>query len=141
MKWLPVLILVSCFFLFWPSYKVVQNPYEIQMLPDGCMVYALQYKMAMEATSKLAPYIWSRVLGIYFYDKTGHAVTVFVYKNNTFVYNPGVGSYLLYERPIYDPLQLAEIIFPYENIRNAYFIEPTLLLQYQTHSLKPISFF
>lgn len=105
------------------------------MLSDGCMVYALEYKMAMEANSKLAPYIWSRVLGIYFYDKTGHAVTVFVYKNYTFVYNPGVGSYLLYDRPIYDPLQLAELIFPYENIRSAYFTEPTFLLQYQQESL------
>lgn len=134
MKWLPILILVSCFFLFWPHYKVIENPKEMFMLEDGCMIYALQYKMAAEAVEKLKPYLWTRVLGIYFYDKTGHAVTIFVYKNFTYVYNPGVGTYMIYERPIYDPLQLAEIIFPYENIKKAYFVEPTFLLQYQTNS-------
>ena len=136
MKWAPVIILVACFFLFWPSYKIVENPHELKMLSDGCMVYALHHKMAMEANEKLKPYLWSRVLAIHFYNKVGHAVNVFVYKNYTFVYDPGLGSYPLYERPIYDPLQLAELIFPYENIRTAYYTEPTLLLQYQTTSLQ-----
>lgn len=135
MKWWPTLLLaVAAFFFF--DYYSLKEPEEYIMLPDGCMVYALEYKMALEASSKLAPYIWSRVLGIYFYDKTRHAVTVFVYKNSTFVYSPGLGSYLLYERPIYDPLLLAELIFPYENIRDAYFTEPTLLLHYQREFLQ-----
>jgi hypothetical protein len=132
MKWLPVFLLVACFFLFWPSYKVVENPHELKMLSDGCMVYALHHKMAMEANEKLEPYLWSRVLAIHFYEKVGHAVNVFVYKNHTFVYDPGLGSYPLYDRPIYDPLQLAEIIYPDSPIKRAYFLEPTLLLQYQT---------
>jgi len=134
MKWLPVLILVCCFFLFWPHYRVVENPHEIAVLEDGCMVYALEYKMAAEAVDRLRPYLWTRVLGVYFYDKVGHAVTILVYKKYTYVYDPGVGTYMLYDRPVYDPLQLAELLFPYENIKKAYFIEPTFLLQYQSNS-------
>jgi hypothetical protein len=136
MKWLPVFLLVTCFFLFWPSYKVVENPHELKILPDGCVVYSLHHKMAMEANEMLMPYLWSRVLAIHFYGKVGHAVNVFVYKNHTFVYDPGTGTYPIYERPIYDPLQLAEIMYPDTPIRRANFLEPTFLLQYQTESLQ-----
>lgn len=132
MKWWPIVFLLVIFTFFWPHYSVIKNPKEIVMLEDGCMIYALEYKMALEAVEKLEPYLWTKVLGVYFLDKTGHAVTIFIYKNYTYVYNPGKGTYMIYERPIYDPLQLAEIIFPYENIRTAYFIEPTFLLQYQS---------
>lgn len=92
--------------------------------------------MAMEANEMLAPYLWSRVLAIHFYNKVGHAVNVFVYKNFTFVYDPNIGSYPIYERPIYDPLQLAEILYPKIPIKRAYFLEPTFLLHYQTNSFQ-----
>jgi len=130
MNWLPLVILVAFFVFIIPNYKEFEKP-ELKILPDGCVVYSIYHKMALEANEKLEPYLWSRVLAIHFYNKVGHAVNVFVYKNNTFVYNPGLGTYPIYERPIYDPLQLAEIIFPDTPIRRAYFLEPTLLLQYQ----------
>jgi len=136
MKWVPIFLLVTCFFLFWPNYKVVENPHELKILPDGCVVYALWHKMALDANEMLEPYLWSRVLAIHFYGRIGHAVNVFVYKNNTFVYDPGLGTRPIYERPIYDPLQLAEIMYPNTPIKKAYFLEPTLLLQYQTESLQ-----
>ncbi len=134
MKWVPVFLLVACFFIFLPSYKVVENPHELTMLDDGCLIYSLHHKLAMESNELLEPYLWSRVLAIHFYNKVGHAVNVFVYKNNTFVYDPNIGSYPLYERPIYDPLQLAEILYPKIPIKKAYFLEPTFLLHYQTDS-------
>lgn len=133
MQWWPIFLLVTLFVFFLPNYTETETE-SLMMLPDGCMVYAVHHKMALDANKKLEPYLWSRVLAIHFYNKVGHAVTVFVYKNFTFVYNPGLGSYPLYERPIYDPLQLAEIIFPETPIKKAYFLEPTMLLQYQTMS-------
>lgn len=135
MKWWPTLLLLAAFIFLLPNYTEFEEP-ELKILSDGCMVYAVHHKMAMEANEKLKPYLWSRVLAIHFYNKVGHAVNVFVYKNFTFVYNPGLGSYPLYERPIYDPLQLAEMIFPETPIKRAYFLEPTFLLQYQTESLQ-----
>lgn len=131
MKWWPIFLLLAAFVFFLPNYTEFEHP-QLIILEDGCMVYALHHKMAMEANERLEPYLWSRVLAIHFYNKVGHAVNVFVYKNNTFVYNPGLGSYLIYQRPIYDPLQLAEIIFPDTPIKKASFLEPTFLLQYQT---------
>lgn len=134
MKWWPIVLLLAAFVFFLPNYTETETP-SLTVLPDGCLVYAVHQKMAFDANEKLDPYIWSRVLAIHFYNKVGHAVTVFVYKNNTFVYNPGLGSYPLYDRPIYDPLQLAEIIFPDTPIKKAYFLEPTMLLHYQHNHL------
>lgn len=133
MRWWPIILLLAAFVFFWPNYTESEAP-SLMMLPDGCMVYAIHHKMAIDANEKLTPYLWSRVLAIHFYNKVGHAVTVFVYKNFTFVYNPGLGSYPLYERPIFDPLQLAEMVFPDTPIKKAYFLEPTMLLHYQTDS-------
>jgi hypothetical protein len=130
MNCVPAFLLVLFFFLLLPNYKEVETP-ELKILPDGCMVYSIHHKMALDANDLLTPYLWSRVLAIHFYGKVGHAVNVFVYKNNTFVYDPGLGSYPLYDRPIYDPLQLAEILYPDTPIRKAYFLEPTFLLNYQ----------
>jgi hypothetical protein len=135
MKWWPIFLLLAGFVFFLPNVKSYIEP-ELKILPDGCVVYAIHHKMAMEANEMLTPNLWSRVLAIHFYSKVGHAVNVFVYKNNTFVYDPGTGTYPIYDRPIYDPLQLAEIIYPDTEIRRAYFLEPTFLLQYQTEALQ-----
>ena len=130
MKWLPIFLLVICFFVFLPDYKANKTS-DLLEVGNGCLIYSLHHKMAIEANRQLEPYLWSRVLAVHFPNKVGHAVNVFVYKNFTFVYDPNVGTYPLYERPIYDPLQLAEIIFPKVPVLKAYFLEPTLLLQYQ----------
>jgi hypothetical protein len=136
MRWWPIFTLAVLFLLFLPNYKEYEQP-ELLMIEDGCLIYSLHHKLALEAKETLEPYLWTRVLAIHFYGKVGHAVNVFVYKNFTYVYDPNVGTYPLYERPIYDPLQLAEIIYPKIPIRKAYFLEPTMLLQYQTNELQP----
>lgn len=130
MKWWPIFILAICFILFLPNYKESEAPYLME-LANGCMIYSLTHKMVMESNKLLEPYLWSRILAIHFPNKLGHAVNVFVYKNYTYVYDPNIGTYPLYNRPIYDPLQLAEILYPDVPIRKAYFLEPTLLLHYQ----------
>lgn len=136
MKWWPIIFILAGIIFFLPNFKIIENPYELKILPDGCMVYSIHHKMALDANEKLKPYLWSRVLAIHFYGKVGHAVNVFIYENNTFIYDPGLGTRPIYERPIYDPLQLAEIMYPNTPIKKAYFLEPTLLLQYQTESLQ-----
>jgi hypothetical protein len=135
MKWAPVIILIVCFFIFISTKKgTVENP--VKILDNGCAIYAIQFKMSNEARKMLEPYVWSRVLAIHFYGKVGHAVTVFHYKNITYVYDFNIGTYPIYERYIYDPLEIAEIIFPNLPIKEAYYLEPTFLLHYQTDSFK-----
>ena len=130
MKWWPIFLLVILFVCFLQNYTEHEAP-ELIELENGCMIYSLTHKMAMESNQMLEPYLWSRILAIHFPNKLGHAVNVFVYKNYTYVYDPNIGTYPLYNRPIYDPLQLAEILYPGITIRKAYFLEPTLLLHYQ----------
>jgi hypothetical protein len=133
MKWLPAFLLVTIFLVFLAKTTPEKAATFIE-LENGCVVYAIQHQMVLQANEMLEPYLWSRVLAIHFPKKIGHAVNVFIYKGNTFVYDPAIGTYPLYERPIYDPLQLAEIIYPNITIRKAYFLEPTFLLHYQVES-------
>lgn len=135
MKWWPIFFLVACFVFFLPNYTEFEEP-DLLLLDDGCLIYSLHHKLAMQANDLLKDKLWSKVLAIHFYGKVGHAVNVFHYENFTYVYDPNVGTYPLYERLIYDPLELAEIIYPKIEIKKAYFLEPTFLLQYQTQTLQ-----
>jgi uncharacterized membrane protein YoaT (DUF817 family) len=131
MKWWPTLLFgLAAFFFF--DYYSLKEPKKYELLKDGCVVESLYFHHAIQAKEKLDDYIWSRVLCIFFYGMVeGHAVTVFVYKNITWVYDPNKGSYKVTNYPLYDPLMIAEIAFPKLFIKKAYYIEPTLLLQYQ----------
>jgi len=135
MKWIPTILLVICFFIFLPTRKnITEEP--VKILDNGCAIYAIHFKMSNEARNLLEPYVWSRVLAIQFYGKVGHAVTVFHYNNITYIYDYNIGTYPIYERYIYDPLDIAEIIFPNLPIRKAFYLEPTFLLHYQTDSFR-----
>lgn len=109
------------------------NP--LLQIENGCLIYALEFKMTLEASERLKPYLWARTLAIRFVNGYGHAVTVFVYKNITFIYDPNVGSYIATMYPLYDPNQLAEIAFPSIPIKGAVFIEPTITLTYPYRTL------
>jgi hypothetical protein len=130
LRWLPILILVSGFFLFLPNYKHQENK-VLHELENGCLVYALHLKMTIDAQERLEPYIWTRIIAIQF-QKTilGHAILVFVYKNMTFVYDPAMGSFVAARYPLYDPMTIAEIAYPKIAIKSAYFLEPTITLTY-----------
>jgi hypothetical protein len=130
LRTLPAIILVIIFIWFVSTYTV-RDDRLFEKIDNGCLVYSLHFKYAIEAQKKLEPYLWTRVLAVQFYNTiSGHAVTVFVYKNMTFVYDPNVGSFIVATYPLYDPLTIAEICFPKLSVHSAMFLEPTLTLNY-----------
>jgi len=133
MKWLPAIIFFAVIFFFFANY-LPREQRKYEMLDEGCLVHALQFKYALEAQEMLGEYLWSRILAIQFYGAIGHAVTVFVYENNTYVYDPNRGSFIVAGYPLYDPLMIAEICFPDSFIKRAHYLEPTMLLHYQYRS-------
>lgn len=132
MKWWPIFFLCVVMMILFANHTPKEKK-EFEMLENGCLIYSLHFKNAFEAKELLGENIWSRVLAIHFYGKVGHAITVFVYKKNTFVYDPNLGTYPIANYPLYDPLMIAEICFPKLIIRKAYYLEPTFLLHYQTN--------
>jgi hypothetical protein len=127
LKWWPTFIFALVLLLFFANYVPKEQRY-LQLLSDGCLVYALHTKMVMESNDLLEPFLWSRIIGIEFYGALGHAINVFVYKNQTFVYDPARGSFRVAAYPLYDPLTIAEICYPKVSIKKVYFLEPTMLL-------------
>jgi hypothetical protein len=136
LKWWPTLLLSLAAFSFFDYYSL-KEPKKYTMLDEGCLVESLYFQQAVHAKEKLEGQIWSRVLCIHFYGTvTGHAVTVFIHKNITWVYDPNKGSFVVANYPLYDPFTIAEICFPKLVIRKAFYIEPTLLLHYQPRPSK-----
>jgi uncharacterized membrane protein YoaT (DUF817 family) len=136
LKWWPTLLLSLAAFSFFDYYSL-KEPKKYTMLNEGCLVESLYFQQAVHAKEKLEGQIWSRVLCIHFYGTiTGHAVTVFIHKNITWVYDPNRGSFVVANYPLYDPFMIAEICFPKLVIRKAFYIEPTLLLHYQPEPSK-----
>jgi hypothetical protein len=129
LRFFPSLILVVAFFMLLPNYKGESERFFHQ-LENGCLVYSLHFKMALEANRKLAPHFWTRTLAIQFSNRLGHAVVVFVYMNMTFIYDPAQGSFVAAAYPLYEPKPLAEIAYPNSRVTQAYFLEPTFTLHY-----------
>lgn len=133
LKWWPTLLFGLAAFLFFDFYSL-KEPKELTMIHDGCFVQSLYFQHAIQAQEILDDFVWSRVLCIQFYGKLGHAVTVFIFKNVTWVYDPNRGSFPVARYPMYDPLTIAEICFPDHLIKEVYYVEPTFLLQYQNNA-------
>ncbi len=136
LKWWPTLLFgLAAFFFF--DYYSLKEPKVYTLLNEGCLVHSLYFQQAIQAKEMLGDKIWTRVLCVYFQGTIGgHAVTVFINKNITWVYDPNHGSYPIANYPLYDPLTIAEICFPKNVIRKVHYIEPTLLLHYQHDSSK-----
>jgi len=132
LKWWPTLLFALAAFFFFDYYSLKQ-PQELTMIHDGCFVQSLYFQHVVQAQQTLENFVWARVLCIQFYGKLGHAVTVFIYKNITWVYDPNRGSFPVARYPLYDPLTIAEICFPKLLIKEAYYVEPTFLLHYQNN--------
>lgn len=126
---LPILLLVACFFLFLPNYKKGEEQIFHEM-ENGCLVYALHFKMVLDGQERLEPHLWTRIVAIKFSNNLGHAILVFVYNNMTFIYDPAQGSFVAARYPLYDPKILAEIAYPNTAVVGAAFLEPTLTLNY-----------
>ena len=136
MKWWPTLLFGLAIFFFLDTYTTKEKKF-VNLLDDGCLVQSLYFQQTQLAKEMLEGYMWSRVLAIHFYGMIeGHAVTVFVYKNITWVYDPNKGSFPVANFPLYDPQMIAEIAFPKLSIKKAYYIEPTLLLNIPSKSSK-----
>lgn len=136
MKWWPTLLFGLAVFFFLDTYTTKEKKF-VNLLDDGCLIQSLYFQQTQLAKEMLDEFMWSRVLAIHFYGTIeGHAVTVFVYKNITGVYDPNKGSYPVAHFPLYDPLMIAELAFPKLSIKKAYYIEPTLLLNIPPKSSK-----
>ena len=133
MKWWPTFLFGLAAFFFFDYYSLKEQK-ELTMIHDGCFVQALYFQHVIQAQYVLEDFVWTRVLCIQFYGKLGHAVTVFIFKNVTWVYDPNRGSFPVARYPMYDPLTIAEICFPNHFIKEAYYVEPTFLLQHQNNS-------
>lgn len=111
-----------------PNYST-QPEKEDLILNNGCLIYAIQYQHAIEAKNILnESNIWAKIL-LYKLkgEKTGHAVTLYVYKNSTYVYDPAFASYQLSRFPIYNPYKVVQRMHPTSKILWAEYAEAVLL--------------
>jgi len=111
-----------------PNYST-KPPQEDIILNNGCLIYAIQYQYAIEAKNILnESNVWAKIL-LYRLKgaKSGHAVTIYVYKNKTYVYDPAFASYQLTEFPVYNPYKIVSLMHPMSKIAWAEYAENVLL--------------
>jgi hypothetical protein len=111
-----------------PNYST-KPPQEDIILNNGCLIYAIQYQYAIEAKNILnESNVWAKIL-LYRLKgaKSGHAVTLYVYKNKTYVYDPAFASYQLTEFPVYNPYKIVSLMHPMSKIAWAEYAENVLL--------------
>jgi hypothetical protein len=111
-----------------PNYSTKPEQEDI-ILNNGCLIYAIQYQHAIEAKNILnESNVWAKILLYKLKDaKSGHAVTLYVYKNKTYVYDPAFASYQLSEYPIYNPYRIAQLMHPLSKVLWAEYAENVLL--------------
>jgi CDP-glycerol glycerophosphotransferase (TagB/SpsB family) len=111
-----------------PNYSIKHEKEDI-ILNNGCLIYAIQYQYAIEAKNILnESNVWAKIL-LYKLkgEKSGHAVTLYVYKNKTYVYDPAFASYQLSEFPIYNPYKIVQLMHPLSKVLWAEYAENVLL--------------
>lgn len=111
-----------------PNYST-KPPEEDIILNNGCLIYAIQYQYALEAKNILnESNVWAKII-LYKVQgaRSGHAVTLYIYKNSTYVYDPAFASYQLAQYPIYDPYKIAQWMHPMNKIAWAEYAENVLL--------------
>lgn len=115
-----------------PNYSSKENIYENIILDNGCMIYSIRHQYALEAQNILKDAnVWAKVV-IFKTDnsKVGHAITVYIYKNCTYVYDSAYASYQIAEYPIYDPRKIVEIIRPMDQVLWAEYVENVMGYNY-----------
>lgn len=111
-----------------PNYSKRVEKEDI-ILNNGCLIYAIQYQYALEAKNILNDSnVWAKIL-LYKVKgaKSGHAVTLYIYKNSTYVYDPAITSYQLAQFPMYDPYKIAQWIHPMDKIAWAEYAENVMI--------------
>lgn len=110
-----------------PNYST-KPPEEDIILNNGCLIYSIQYQYALKAKKILGDSeVWAKILFIRIKGSAGHAVVLYIYNNNTYVYDPAATSYKLAEFPIYDPYKIAKLLYPLSEIVWAEYSETVLL--------------
>lgn len=111
-----------------PNYST-KPPEEDIILNNGCLIYAIQYQYALEAKNILnESNVWAKII-LYKVQgaRSGHAVTLYIYKNSTYIYDPAFASYQLAQYPIYDPYKIAQWMHPMNKIAWAEYAENVML--------------
>lgn len=111
-----------------PHYTTKHDEEDI-ILNNGCLIYAIQYQHAIKAKNILNDSdVWAKVI-LYkqLGAKSGHAVTLYIYKNSTYVYDPAFASYQLAQFPVYNPYKVAKMMHPMSDIVWAEYAENVML--------------
>jgi hypothetical protein len=110
-----------------PNYSTKPIQEDI-ILNNGCLIYAIQYQHALTAKNILnESNVWAKILLYKLRGaKSGHAVTLYVYKNSTYVYDPAFASYQLSHFPIYSPYKIVQLMHPMSKIEWAEYAETVM---------------
>ena len=121
------LILLFVFFAGQPA----RPPEEDWILENGCVIYALNYKKVLKAGYLLNEVdIWNKMIFLKTSSmKRGHAVLLFIHHNITYVFDPGHGTYTIAYYPIYDPEDVASLLYPLDEIIFAKYAETAMIYQ------------
>lgn len=121
------LILLFIFFAGQPTKPLEED----LILENGCLIYSLQFKKALRAGEILNDSdVWNKIIFLKIRgDKAGHAVVLFIHNNITYAFDPGKGSFTLAYFPVYDPWDVAELLYPYSEILMARYAETAMIYQ------------
>ena len=110
-----------------PNYSNKAEEKDI-ILNNGCLIYAIQYQHALIAKNILNESdVWAKIILYKLQgEKYGHAVTLYVYKNSTYVYDPAFASYQLSHFPIYEPYKIVQLMHPMSKILWAEYAETVM---------------
>lgn len=112
---------------FLPNYSTKPVEEDI-ILNNGCLIYAIQYQHALIAKNILNESdVWAKILLYKLRGaKSGHAVTLYIYKNSTYIYDPAFASYQLAQFPIYEPYKVIQLMHPMSKILWAEYAETVM---------------
>lgn len=110
-----------------PNYSNKAEEKDI-ILNNGCLIYAIQYQHALIAKNILNESdVWAKILLYKLRGaKSGHAVTLYIYKNSTYIYDPAFASYQLAQFPIYEPYKVIQLMHPMSKILWAEYAETVM---------------
>jgi hypothetical protein len=88
-------------------------------LPNGCFVDARYHQwvtISKEKSENIS--FFSNLIGFEWIGGGGHVIHVFNHKNQTWVYDPAIGSFKISNRIIYDPVRILYLSYPDKPVKN-----------------------
>lgn len=113
-----------------PNYDDTPMPEDI-VLENGCVIYALNFKSTLKGGYLLDEVdVWNKMIFLKTKRmKAGHAVLLFIHDNVTYAFDPGRGTFTLAYYAIYDPWDIAELLYPTDTIIFAKYAETAMIYQ------------